>query len=123
MKKRNIHPIHEELINRAVMLHHDLMKAGLFATGHRMNTVVQDIGYEIADYIAKDRKIVEREQTLKIHPSHKMTKYEGTIYSGSSNERFVMMRKCKYCDGYQVKPYTANPNGVIHSRLLKPCGK
>lgn len=39
----------KDLVNRAVMLKHDLIKNGLFSTGQLMEPVVTKIGYEIAE--------------------------------------------------------------------------
>jgi len=48
--------IHQELIQRVVMLHQDLMRAGLLATGHKMHEVVREIGYEVACKLEQKEK-------------------------------------------------------------------
>lgn len=50
MKKSNIHPLAFE----AVVFKEKLMRNGLYATGQKMEHVVSQIGWELAELMAKD---------------------------------------------------------------------
>lgn len=45
-----------QLASRCAMLHHDLMKWGLYATGKAMHEVVKKIGWEMAERFEKEGK-------------------------------------------------------------------
>ena len=47
---------YKKLARRAVELKHDLIKAGLIKTGHLMEPVVTEVGYEIESKIKKPEK-------------------------------------------------------------------
>jgi hypothetical protein len=47
----SVHP----LVLRCVQLHEALMRNGFVATGQMMHAVVQSVGYELADKLARKR--------------------------------------------------------------------
>jgi hypothetical protein len=60
----------------------------------------------------------KKELTKLIHPSHKMTKWEGSIITLINTPRFGEIRECKKCGGEQA--ITVSGDGT-HPELRVQC--